>query len=254
MTDEPQPLLEPPAGPPPPAAREPFWNYSDLLLLVGMAMPAMLVGMLAVKGVVWAFELHLKLRAVEIVPAQFLGYALLFGALAVLFRVQYDRPFWDSLAWRPAGMPAGWIVLNGVLTAVGVSVLGVALRIPDTANPMKEMLSDPVSLAVVGLFGVTLGPMSEELLFRGFLQPLLVRSLGPMAGVAAAAVPFGLLHLQQYGYSWRHVVLITGAGVSFGWIRHITGSTRASTLMHAAYNGLFFCALLAQWKDLPQKW
>ena len=33
----------------------------------------------------------------------------------------------------------------------------------------------------------------------------------------------------------------------------LTGSTRASTLMHAAYNSTFFVALLAQ-KDLPTTW
>jgi membrane protease YdiL (CAAX protease family) len=111
---------------------------------------------------------------------------------------------------------------------------------------MKELLSDPVSIALIAVFGTTLGPVCEELVFRGFLQPLLVRSLGAVAGIFATAVPFGLLHLQQYGFSWRHGLLITCAGAAFGWMRHTTGSTRASTLMHAAYNGLFFLVLLTQ--------
>jgi membrane protease YdiL (CAAX protease family) len=38
-------------------------------------------------------------------------------------------------------------------------------------------------------------------------------------------------------------VLISGAGAAFGWMRHATGSTKASTLMHAAYNAVFFIAL-----------
>jgi hypothetical protein len=245
----------PPAWPPLPlSARDPAWGYSDLFLFVGMALPSMLVGALTVKAAMWALHLHTKLRAVELVPAQFLGYALLFGGLALLLRTQYNRPFWTSMGWRPMGMAAPLIVLAGISAALAVSFTGQLLHMPETANPMMELLSDPVSLAVVGTFGVTLGPLCEELVFRGFLQPLLVRSFGAAAGIAAGAVPFGLLHLQQYGYSWRHALLITGAGVGFGWMRHATGSTRASTLMHAAYNGLFFLALLAQRKDFPHTW
>jgi membrane protease YdiL (CAAX protease family) len=61
-----------------------------------------------------------------------------------------------------------------------------------------------------------------------------------------AAVPFGLLHLQQYGNSWRHVLLITLAGAAFGWMRYRTGSTKAAVIMHAAYNGVFFVLLAVQ--------
>ena len=70
-----------------------------------------------------------------------------------------------------------------------------------------------------------------------------IASMGVVAGILLAAIPFGLLHFSEYGNSWRHAVLISGAGVAFGWMRHRTGSTKASTLMHAAYNVLFFAAL-----------
>ena len=70
-----------------------------------------------------------------------------------------------------------------------------------------------------------MAPVCEELMFRGFLQPLLVRSLGAAAGILATALPFGLLHFQEYGNSWRHVLLISLSGVAFGWMRHATGST-----------------------------
>jgi hypothetical protein len=84
---------------------------------------------------------------------------------------------------------------------------------------------------------------------RGFLQPLLVRSLGAIPGILAAALPFGLLHFQEYGNSWRHALLISLAGAAFGWMRHRTGSTMASTLMHASYNALEFFAFFTQQKD-----
>jgi membrane protease YdiL (CAAX protease family) len=44
------------------------------------------------------------------------------------------------------------------------------------------------------------------------------------------------------------VALFALAGAAFGWMRHATGSTRASTIMHASYNTLGFLALFAQRK------
>ena len=82
----------------------------------------------------------------------------------------------------------------------------------------------------------------------------LVRSLGVVPGILAATIPFGLLHFQEYGNSWRHAVLIALAGASFGWMRQATGSTRAAAIMHASYNALFFFVLFAQRRELPHIW
>ena len=103
----------------------------------------------------------------------------------------------------------------------------------------------------MAIFGTIVAPVCEELMFRGFLQPLLVRSLGVVAGILATAVPFGMLHFQEYGKSWRHVLLISLSGVAFGFMRHVTGSTKASAAMHSAYNAFQFVLLLVA-KNLPQ--
>ena len=129
-----------------------------------------------------------------------------------------------------------------------MALLGKAIGTPETPNPMTEMMEGRASLILMAIFGVTLGPLCEELAFRGFLQPLLVRSLGAAPGIIVAAIPFGLMHYPEYGNSWRHAAIVAAAGAAFGWVRHKTGSTRASTIMHGAYNALFFVALLTQKK------
>ena len=222
--------------------RIPFWGYSDLFLFAGLSVPAMLAGFGLVKAVLFVFHLH-PTRAAELLMEQFIGYLFLFLVLFVIFRFQYDRPFWASLGWTRIGAPPLGIVAAGWLTAFAVVLVGYLIRTPTTSNPLTDLMQDRASIAIIGVFGVTLGPMAEELAFRGFLQPLLVRSLGVLPGIVVAALPFGLLHFSEYGNSWRHVVLICAAGVAFGWMRHVTGSTRASTLMHSAYNALFFAAL-----------
>ncbi len=254
---EPQAAGQPdvPAAPPPePPRREPFWGYGDLFIFVGFALPSMIVGALLIKGIFAIFGVHVANRALELLPAQFAGYGFLFGVLWLLFHFQYGQPFWRSLGWVRPPFSAARVVMMGVLLAVAVAIASVVLRTPDINSPMKEFLTHRSSVILLAIFGTTLGPFFEELAFRGFMQPLFVRSLGTIPGIFLAALPFGLLHLQQYGWSWRHGLLITLAGAAFGWMRHASGSTRASVVMHVAYNAMFFLALVAQRKDLPQQW
>jgi membrane protease YdiL (CAAX protease family) len=248
MSEEqfPEPVLAPPAEPP---QRDPFWGYSDLLLFAGLALPALLAGMALVKGVIYLLQLH-PLRAAEAVAQQMVGYLFLSLVLLVIFRLQYGRPFWDSLGWKRIPVPSMWVVIAGCLAALGVVMVAYLIHTPTTSNPMTELIQESRwSLILVGIFGVTVGPLAEELSFRGFLQPLLVRSVGGPGGILLTAVLFGLLHFPEYGNSWRHALLITAAGAAFGWMRHATGSTKASALMHAAYNALFFATLFTQGKS-----
>jgi uncharacterized protein len=239
----------PPAESPPPE-REPFWGYSDVAVFLGLLIASALAGLGLVTLIFAVFPVHLQAKVGEALIAQCLIYLLAFGALALMFRVQYNRPFWRSLGWTSFRLPALVVAGCGVVTAVVVAFIGALIRTPTTANRITEMLNDPKSLVLLAIFGLTIAPLAEELGFRGFLQPLLVRSLGPAQGILAAAVPFGLLHFPEYGNSWRHALLITLAGAAFGWMRYRTGSTRASTLMHASYNALEFIAYFAQPKEM----
>jgi len=225
--------------------RDPFWGYVDLLIFAGLAIPCMLAGFGVVKGVLWALRLHGPMSTWELLAEQFAGYGFLFGALALLFRTQYGRPFWRSLGWVTPRMPFPSIVAYGVLLVFGLGVVGRLIHIPTVENPLTKLFKDPTSVVLIAIFGSIIAPVCEELVFRGFLQPLLVRSLGAIAGVVAAALPFGLLHYQEYGNSWRHVLLISLSGVAFGWIRQATGSTKAAAGLHASFNGFQFVALIA---------
>jgi uncharacterized protein len=229
---------------PPPPERDPFWGYGDLLVFGGLAIPCMLLGLSAVKLAFWMLHLHPALKTWELLSEQTAGYAFLFVMLAALFRTQYDRPFWRSLRWVAPRLPLISIVAGGVALALGVLVLGILMRTPRTEGPLMELLKDPTSLILIVIYGSIVAPVCEELLFRGFLQPLLVRSLGVVAGILATAVPFGMLHFQEYGKSWRHVILISISGVVFGWMRQATGSTRAAAVMHSSYNAFQFALLL----------
>jgi len=240
-TPEPQaPRLTEPAA----SSRDPFWSYTDLLLFIGLTIPSMLLGVLLVKSVMAIFHLHTAATVLELLPEQIIGYLLLFGALRLIFRLEYGRPFWQSLGWTPMRLPAAQVAIAGVATALGVAMAGSVIHLPEGPNPMKDLvMQGGVSLVLLAAFGVGVAPLCEELAFRGFLQPLLVRSFGGVVGILVPAVAFGLLHYPEYGNSWRHALLLSAAGACFGAMRHFTRSTKAAVLMHAAYNGVLFLLL-----------
>ena len=233
---------------------EAFWTYRDLALFLGLALPCLLGGALIAKLTIGRLLDGTTHKALLLLPGQFLGYGLLFMALAFLFKAEYGRPFWQSLGWRRPKFSLPSIAALGITLAFSVAILGALLRTPEVPSPMKDLLNDRISLIAVAIFGVTLGPLCEELAFRGFMQPLFIRSLGVGPGIALSAVGFGLLHLPQYGYTWQHGILITLAGAAFGWMRWISGSTLGSTLMHSTYNLTLAVAALAAGSNVPQSW
>jgi hypothetical protein len=233
---------------------EVFWGYRDLALFLGLAAPCLLGGALLAKVALLVLYVSTSHKALELLPGQFVGYALLYMALAFIFRFEYERPFWTSLGWRRPEYRIPSIIVLGSALAFSVAMLGALLKTPEVPEPMKELLSDRSSLLAVAVAGVTVGPLCEELAFRGFMQPLFIRSLGVVPGIFLSALGFGLLHLPQYGFDWQHGVLITLAGAGFGCMRWISGSTLGSTIMHAAYNATWFLGFFAGGSKMPQSW
>ena len=227
------------------AGSAPFWGYADVFLVAGLALPCMFAGWGIIRLAIWIGHLHTMVQGLEAVTEMLLGYTLLFSALAVIFRVQYNRPFWHSLGWTDTRVPLAWCVLSGCATTILVGWVAWLIRTPPTAGPLIEMMKDRASLILLAVFGTTAAPLFEELAFRGFLQPLLERTLGAIGGIALASALFGGLHYSEYGDSWRSALLVAAAGSAFGIMRHWTGSTKAAAVMHASFNGLQFAAILA---------
>jgi len=246
-TPVPATLQQPAENAPP---RDPFWDYTDLAWFIGTAIASIVAG----SGVELLVGAAIKPKIIGVAAGMVALYALLFGALKMMFRVRYDRPFWNSLDWKPTRLPAMWALLSGMVTAVVVQWASALIHTPTGETPMTKLLDSRADVVIMGTIGVTLAPVCEELAFRGFLQPLLVRSVGAAGGVLLTAIPFGLLHFREYGDSWRHALIIAMAGAAFGWMRQATGSTKAAAIMHAGFNLLPFIALMTEKNILPHPW
>jgi uncharacterized protein len=217
----------------------PFWNYVDLFMFIGVLFPCT-----AASGIALYFLKPSIGIAMSTWVAQSLMYLLLCGWLYLLLKVRYGKGFWQSLGWTYPGHSIVLYAIAGPLLALAIGLLGAALRTPVMDTPFRKLLEGKLSLAFFGVFSVILAPLIEELVFRGFIMPLLVRSYGAVAGIILTAIPFGLLHLAEYGWLWQSAVLIGSAGAAFGWVRYKTGSTMASAALHSTYNLTMYAAIL----------
>ena len=163
MIEEQPPLpdIPPPDTPFPVLAAEqeperfPFWGYADLFLLAALAMPCMFLGWAMVRLVLWICHLHAAAQAAESVAQMLFGYTLLFTVMMVIFRVQYDRPFWLSVGWTKSRLPFLWNVICGLGTALLVALIAGLIRTPPTSGPIVEMMQDRPALILLALFGTT---------------------------------------------------------------------------------------------------
>lgn len=220
----------------------PFWGYAEVFLAGGLFLPALYAGSIAVKAVTEYLHADAK-KGLPLLGAEFIGYLIVFVALQALF-ARYGQPLFKSLAWIPQGFRPHHLAAVGLSLAVLVVVLGNVLRLPNVETPFDHLLTDLGSRVAIAIFGVTLGPIIEELLFRGFLQPVLIESFGVLPGIFTTAVLFGALHLMQNAFIWQSGVLIALVGFVLGVVRHISGSTRASAITHIAYNAVPFLVLV----------
>lgn len=220
---------------------EPFWNWTDLVLFLGLGLPAFVLTFLALQ---LAMGMVTQNKAVLLMIPQFAAQAVMLIPIALLFRWKYDRSFLPAMRLgvrRPEVWPSFSL---GILLAVLVLLLAAAMKVPDIDSPMRDLMTDPAAAQWIAIFAVSVGPAFEELFFRGLLQPVAVRTFGVILGILFSAAPFAALHGPQYAWSWRHVLMILIAGSAFGWWRRRTESTGASILMHSGYNAVLVVGYL----------
>jgi membrane protease YdiL (CAAX protease family) len=221
--------------PPDLPAREPFWGYSDLAMVMGLLF-ASIVLILVVAGLFISAKPDLRTNPIFLLSTQFGLYIFVYLCFWATFRTRYDRPVFSSLGWRPSTFSPLWAVICGGALAVLLSVVGSLIQTPKVKSPLDDLTATPGMLALFGLMAVTVAPLFEEMFFRGFVQPLLSRTLGTVAGIGITAFVFGALHAPEYAYAWQYAVCIALAGAAFGWVRARTNSIIPGTIMHGAFN------------------
>jgi membrane protease YdiL (CAAX protease family) len=228
----------------------PFWGWLDVLLfglvlvacLVGAAIATVAVNFAIVAAGASQYSFSLAQSAVVM---QALGFGPALFVLSRMLRARYGRGLREAVQLVPVeriGIYAG----AGLATALMVAILSAVFKLQEMEMPMNEFIRSDADLILIAIAAFTFGPLFEEMMFRGFLQPLVTKSLGAPAGIFLCALLFALPHGPQYGWHWQLIVIITAAGSVFGYIRWKAASTTAATIAHSAYNGLLLLGAVIQ--------
>ncbi|MGA8154457.1 MAG: type II CAAX endopeptidase family protein [Terriglobales bacterium] len=238
---EPGPFPESPLPPPPVLAEDPPWSGWDVLQIAVLTLVSIMVFLVAVAAATQrllyphlAFVEVIKYPLVSVV-AQLFAYILVFGFMVAVAKRGQDRKFWKEVRWK---WPVPWsaYVVAGVVLSVGLQGVAHFLPMPKEL-PIDRFFQTKQEAWVLAIFGMTLAPLMEELFFRGFLYPVLVRRLGVGVAVVLTAASFGLIHAPQLGRAWGPVLVIFLVGLTLTIARAVTKSVAPGFLIHVAYNG-----------------
>jgi uncharacterized protein len=227
--------------PAPKAGEDPVWNGWDVLQITGLTLLTLfIVQFLVVVGAhrftypheSW-FEVAQK--PVLALLSQLLTYAAVALYMILLVEGKYHTRFWLGIRWNWPGIAGVSLVGLGVIM-LSLDFLGRFLPMPKE-TPFDQFFANPSDAYLTAAFAVSLGPLMEELFFRGFLYPVIARRMGAVWGILLTALPFGLIHFFQYGRSWGAVLIIFLVGVVLTTVRAVTKSVASSFLTHVGYNG-----------------
>ncbi|HVS10167.1 MAG TPA: type II CAAX endopeptidase family protein [Planctomycetota bacterium] len=172
------------------------------------------------------------------------------GLLVVVIAQRLEPAGWRALGFWPGknlraalvGVSAYTLLLPALF---GLTVawpwlferLGGDFRPQEIGLRIREV--PPGELWAALALAVIVVPFLEELLFRGFLQPLLVQNLGDRGGVAACSAMFAILHDASAFLPIFALALVLGA------VQLRTQRLVACWLVHALHNGLMVARLFA---------
>jgi len=168
------------------------------------------------------------------VVAQVLAYLLILAFMVSIVKRVPGQDLWQAIRWN---WPKNWSAYLLAGMALSFALQGIAHFLPIPKElPMDRFFRTPGEAWALSLFGVTLAPLLEELFFRGFLYPVLVRRFGVAMAVLTTAAGFSVIHAPQLGRAWGPVLVIFMVGLTLTITRAVTKSVAASLIMHMAYN------------------
>lgn len=179
---------------------------------------------------------------------------VLFGvtALVGVWFVERVNPFGQMLLCKGLSLKQGLIALFFALAALPmISMLAEwnkGMELPSFLASMEAMMRDmeeaskvlterflnttSVGMMFVNLFVMAFLPaLCEEMMFRGWMQRVLGKSVNYHTAVWVSAFVFSAIHFQFYGFVPRMVI-----GAALGYLYYYTGSLWAPIVAHFTNN------------------
>ncbi|MGB8095782.1 MAG: CPBP family intramembrane glutamic endopeptidase [Terracidiphilus sp.] len=200
-------------------------------------------------------------------------YVAAFVPGAAVFPPLWRRPLLAGLEWNASTLRRHWWKFLGL--GVGCFLVALAFRkllhFP-AKTLMGDLLTTPAAIWTMFAFAITLAPLCEEIVFRGFLLPAFATACDwtaeklthrppppllagghprwSLPAMTIAAIPtsllFAALHSSQNAYAWGPFALLFSVSLILCAVRLASRSVAASTLTHATYNCTLFVVMFFQ--------
>lgn len=144
----------------------------------------------------------------------------------------------DLVGWRPWDMRRHARLIALVLTATLCWSFVASTAIEQVYPAAKNWVSAPDGTVwIIGFLALAtlFAPITEELLFRGWIYTSLRRTIGARWGILVSALLFALAHWES---THLYALAVFPVGLALGYIRERTDSVAASITFHALYNGV----------------
>ena len=224
--------FEPPQIEPQLMAQPSLWTDRSRLWIVG------LIFMLVAGNVFFQIQAYLLGGGLilPVLAGQLLGVII---PLLVLSRLNH----WDPIADLRLGV-APWPIIGAVTLLAAAALVPssllaeLSLRIfpsdPERIAMFQDLLPrSPLGVLLTVITVVVVGPLGEEIVFRGFLHRLASGFWGPAQATLLASLVFALVHAEP----WLLLGLV-GIGVALSFIFEATGSLLACWVFHGVHNAV----------------
>lgn len=198
--------------------------YFLMQLVSSILCMAVLTGMDFVRHQTFNIDV-MSLSTAAIVPSLILGFVLM---AAFLWRKGYLK---DARLWNITTFAfLGWSILLGMSLIFLIDILMSLLNVPD----FLETSFDVIESGWIGILAVAIiGPVLEEMLFRGAITKELLKQYEPLKAILISGLIFGIFHLNP-----AQIFPAMLIGFVLAWLYWRTGSLVPGILIHIVNNSL----------------
>lgn len=164
---------------------------------------------------------------IALAPSMLLGFV---GMGGYLWKKGYLKD--DGRIWSPVSVAyLGWSIIIGLSTIFLIDFVMSRLSfLPDWMGATFDVLQS----GWLGIICISvLGPVLEEMLFRGAITKVLLQRYSPVKAIILSALVFGIFHINP-----AQVAGAILSGGLFAWLYYKTGSLVPGILIHILNNSL----------------
>ena len=144
--------------------------------------------------------------------------------------------------WYVAALLVGLVMPP--LGAVITQWLAHGHEVTQNVEELGRHASAPLRLPL-GIVAVTVGPMIEELMFRGVLLSALLRRMSTAMSIVLSSLLFGAVHLAGLDFQWYALPNLMLLAAALCWLRLQSASLWPAMLAHGVFNLFALVALFS---------